>query len=116
MLNSGGANCYTGVLGFQTVHATAEAAGEALGLSAGDVLVCSTGLIGEQLDTTKLVDGVGLAAAALTAEGGDAAARAIMTTDTRAEAGGRRRPTARRSAAWRRAPACSRRASPRCSS
>ena len=83
MLNAGGANCYTGVLGFQTVHATAEAAGEALDLSASDVLVCSTGLIGEQLDTTKMVDGVGLAVAALTAEGGDAAARAIMTTDTR---------------------------------
>ncbi|HEY8317928.1 MAG TPA: bifunctional glutamate N-acetyltransferase/amino-acid acetyltransferase ArgJ [Amnibacterium sp.] len=83
VLNSGGANCYTGVLGFQTVHATAEAAGEALGLSAGDVLVCSTGLIGEQLDTTRMVDGVGLAVGALTAQGGDAAARAIMTTDTR---------------------------------
>ncbi len=47
------------------------------------MLVCSTGLIGEQLDTTKMVDGVGLAVAALTAESGDAAARAIMTTDTR---------------------------------
>ncbi|HEV7624654.1 MAG TPA: bifunctional glutamate N-acetyltransferase/amino-acid acetyltransferase ArgJ, partial [Amnibacterium sp.] len=83
VLNSGGANCYTGVLGFQTVHATAEAAGEALGLSAGDVLVCSTGLIGEQLDSTKLVHGVGVATRSLSAEGGEAAARAIMTTDTR---------------------------------
>jgi glutamate N-acetyltransferase/amino-acid N-acetyltransferase len=83
VLNSGGANCYTGVLGFQTVHATAEAAGEALGISAGDVLVCSTGLIGEQLDSTRVVHGVAAAARALTTGGGDAAARAIMTTDTR---------------------------------
>ncbi|MCU1472822.1 bifunctional glutamate N-acetyltransferase/amino-acid acetyltransferase ArgJ [Amnibacterium sp.] len=83
VLNSGGANCYTGVLGFQTVHATAEAAGEALGLSAGDVLICSTGLIGEQLDSTKVVHGVAAAARSLASDGGDAAARAIMTTDTR---------------------------------
>jgi glutamate N-acetyltransferase/amino-acid N-acetyltransferase len=83
VLNSGGANCYTGVLGFQTVHATAEAAGEALSLSAGDVLVCSTGLIGEQLDSTKVVHGVAAAARSLAVDGGAAAARAIMTTDTR---------------------------------
>jgi glutamate N-acetyltransferase / amino-acid N-acetyltransferase len=83
VLNAGGANCYTGVLGFQTVHATAEAAGEALGLSAGDVLVCSTGLIGEQLDSSKVVHGVGVAARTLSTDGGEAAARAIMTTDTR---------------------------------
>jgi len=85
VLNSGGANCYTGVLGFQTVHATAEAAGEALGLSAGDVLVCSTGLIGEQLDSTKVVHGVGLAVRALSTDGGDDAANAILTTDTHAK-------------------------------
>jgi glutamate N-acetyltransferase/amino-acid N-acetyltransferase len=83
VLNAGGANCYTGVLGFQTVHATAEAAGEALSLSAGDVLVCSTGLIGEQLDSTKVVHGVAAAARSLAVDGGAAAARAIMTTDTR---------------------------------
>ncbi|HET6825671.1 MAG TPA: bifunctional ornithine acetyltransferase/N-acetylglutamate synthase, partial [Amnibacterium sp.] len=82
VLNAGGANCYTGVLGFQTVHATAEAAGEALGLSAGDVLVCSTGLIGEQLDSSKVVHGVAAAARSLSTDGGEAAARAIMTTDT----------------------------------
>ena len=85
VLNSGGANCYTGMLGFQTTHATAEAAGRALDLSPGDVLVCSTGLIGEQLDTTKVVGGVAAAAARLSATGGDDAARAIMTTDTRSK-------------------------------
>jgi glutamate N-acetyltransferase/amino-acid N-acetyltransferase len=83
VLNSGGANCYTGMLGFQTTHVTAEAAGRALDISPGDVLVCSTGLIGEQLDTTRVVNGVAMAAGALSPDGGDSAARAIMTTDTR---------------------------------
>ena len=46
VLNSGGANCFTGSFGFQTTHQTAEKAAELLGISAGDVLVCSTGLIG----------------------------------------------------------------------
>lgn len=82
VLNSGGANCYTGMLGFQTVHETAEAAGRALDLSPGDVLVCSTGLIGEQLDSTKVVAGLNRAAEALRDSGGGDAARAIMTTDT----------------------------------
>ena len=54
ILNSGGANCYTGPQGFQTTHATAEKVAELLGDSASDVLVCSTGLIGEQLDRDKL--------------------------------------------------------------
>jgi glutamate N-acetyltransferase / amino-acid N-acetyltransferase len=82
VLNSGGANCYTGMLGFQTTHETAEAAGRALDLSPGDVLVCSTGLIGEQLDSTKVVAGVHRAVETLTGDGGGDAARAIMTTDT----------------------------------
>jgi glutamate N-acetyltransferase/amino-acid N-acetyltransferase len=82
VLNSGGANCFTGPEGFQTTHLTAEAVGEAIGVSAGDVLVCSTGLIGDQLDRTKLLPGVAAAAAALSAAGGQDAARAIMTTDS----------------------------------
>lgn len=89
VLNSGGANCYTGSIGFQTTHATAEAVAEQLDVSSGDVLVCSTGLIGEQLDLAKLTAGVFDASAALTtgdassAAAGLAAAQAIMTTDTR---------------------------------
>lgn len=90
VLNAGGANCYTGMLGFQVVHETAEAAGRALDLSPGDVLVCSTGLIGEQLDSTKVVGGVNRAVAALAVEGGADAARAIMTTDTRSKQSVRR--------------------------
>jgi glutamate N-acetyltransferase/amino-acid N-acetyltransferase len=82
VLNSGGANCFTGSEGFQTTHLTAEAAAEALGVSAGDVLVCSTGLIGLQLDREKLLPGIATAAAALSADGGADAAAAIITTDT----------------------------------
>lgn len=82
VLNSGGANCFTGPEGFQTTHLTAEAAGEALGVSAGDVLVCSTGLIGDQLDRSRLLPGVATAASALSPDGGADAARAIMTTDS----------------------------------
>ncbi|QDZ13542.1 bifunctional glutamate N-acetyltransferase/amino-acid acetyltransferase ArgJ [Humibacter ginsenosidimutans] len=84
VLNSGGANCYTGTEGFQTSHATAEAAAEQLGVSAGDVVICSTGLIGEQLDRAALISGVEQASAALSEDeaGGLAAAEAIMTTDT----------------------------------
>ena len=46
VLNSGGANCYTGPEGFQTTHAVAEQVAEGLGIGAIDVVVCSTGLIG----------------------------------------------------------------------
>jgi glutamate N-acetyltransferase/amino-acid N-acetyltransferase len=83
ILNSGGANCFTGSEGFQTTHATAEAVAEALEISAGDVLVCSTGLIGEQLDREKLVAGAHEAAVARDERGGAHAAEAIMTTDTK---------------------------------
>ena len=82
VLNSGGANCYTGARGFQVTHATAEHAATLLGESAGDVLVCSTGLIGEQLDLQKVSLGVTAAHRVLRVDGGLDAATAIMTTDT----------------------------------
>jgi glutamate N-acetyltransferase/amino-acid N-acetyltransferase len=82
VLNSGGANCFTGPQGFQTTHATAEAVAAALEVSAGDVLVCSTGLIGEQLDRDKVLAGVAAATSGLGDQGGADAARAIMTTDS----------------------------------
>jgi glutamate N-acetyltransferase/amino-acid N-acetyltransferase len=82
VLNSGGANCFTGPEGFQVTHRTAEAAASALGTSAGDVLICSTGLIGDQLDGEVLEEGVLSAVSRLSAGGGEDAARAIMTTDT----------------------------------
>jgi glutamate N-acetyltransferase/amino-acid N-acetyltransferase len=82
VLNSGGANCFTGPEGFQVTHRTAEAAASALDAAAGDVLVCSTGLIGEQLDGEILEEGVLSAVNRLSAGGGEDAARAIMTTDS----------------------------------
>jgi glutamate N-acetyltransferase / amino-acid N-acetyltransferase len=82
LLNSGGANCYTGAQGFQTTHASAELVAELLGVSAADVVVCSTGLIGEQLDREKLMAGIRAANAELSEDGGESAALAIMTTDT----------------------------------
>ena len=82
VLNSGGANCYTGPEGFQTTHQTAELVSELLEISAFDVLVCSTGLIGEQLDREKLFAGVKAAAHEASASGGEAASLAIMTTDS----------------------------------
>ena len=84
VLNSGGANCFTGSFGFQTTHQTAEKAAELLDISAGDVLVCSTGLIGtgDEAFRAKVLDGTAQAIAQLSADGGDAAAQAIMTTDT----------------------------------
>ncbi len=82
VLNSGGANCYTGADGFATTHATAELVGELAGVGAGDVVVCSTGLIGVAFSRQRLLAGVRAAHQTLSPDGGDAAATAIMTTDT----------------------------------
>ncbi|GHE48971.1 arginine biosynthesis bifunctional protein ArgJ [Streptosporangium violaceochromogenes] len=82
VLNSGGANACTGPLGFQDTHATAEKAAEALGESAGEIAVCSTGLIGERLPMDALLGGVDLAVSQISRDGGLAAADAIRTTDT----------------------------------
>ncbi|MFJ4106336.1 bifunctional glutamate N-acetyltransferase/amino-acid acetyltransferase ArgJ [Oerskovia enterophila] len=82
VLNSGGANACTGPEGFADTHHTAEYVADLLEVSAGDVLVCSTGLIGERLPMDKLLAGCDAAAGAADAEGGPDAALAIMTTDT----------------------------------
>jgi glutamate N-acetyltransferase/amino-acid N-acetyltransferase len=82
VLNSGGANACTGAQGFLDAHRTAEHVADALGLSAADVVVCSTGLIGELLPMDKLLAGVDQATAALSPSGHTDAAVAIMTTDT----------------------------------
>jgi glutamate N-acetyltransferase / amino-acid N-acetyltransferase len=82
VLNSGGANACTGPAGFQDTHKTAEHLAGALKISAGEVAVCSTGLIGERLPLDRLLGGVDAAVAAASAEGGVAAADAIRTTDT----------------------------------
>ena len=82
VLNSGGANACTGPQGFQDTHATAEWVAMALQVAAGDVAVCSTGLIGERLAVDRLLAGVDDAVGHLTVTGADDAARAIMTTDS----------------------------------
>ncbi|MFB4304179.1 bifunctional glutamate N-acetyltransferase/amino-acid acetyltransferase ArgJ [Actinomadura sp. NTSP31] len=83
VLNSGGANACTGAPGFQDTHATAEKAAELLADSAGEIAVCSTGLIGERLPMDALLPGVDKAVAELSrGDGGLAAADAIRTTDT----------------------------------
>jgi glutamate N-acetyltransferase/amino-acid N-acetyltransferase len=82
VLNSGGANACTGAPGFQDAHATAEHTAAELGLGAIDVVVASTGLIGVRLPMDRLLPGVTAAAKALAEDGGDDAARAIMTTDS----------------------------------
>ena len=85
VLNSGGANCFTGSFGFQTTHQTAEKAAELLGVGAGDILVCSTGLIGtgDEVFRAKVLASVEAAVGELRADGGEAASEAIMTTDTK---------------------------------
>ena len=82
VLNSGGANCYTGAEGFQVSHKSAELVADSLSISAQDVLVCSTGLIGVALDTSKLYPGIESACARLSSDGGPDSAEAIMTTDS----------------------------------
>ena len=82
VLNSGGANACTGPDGFADTHRTAEHVAAALGVGAGEVAVCSTGLIGERLPMPQLLAGVDEAATALGRDGGVAAAEAIRTTDT----------------------------------
>jgi glutamate N-acetyltransferase / amino-acid N-acetyltransferase len=82
VLNAGGANACTGPEGFQDTHRTAEHVAHLLGCGAGEVAVCSTGLIGERLPMDRLLDGVEKAVTSLDRAGGDDAAEAIRTTDT----------------------------------
>jgi glutamate N-acetyltransferase/amino-acid N-acetyltransferase len=90
VLNSGGANACTGEGGRQDTARTAVVVAEQLDCMLTDVGVCSTGIIGVRLPMDKLEAGVAAAAEALDADGGDAAANAIITTDTHAKTG--RRP------------------------
>jgi glutamate N-acetyltransferase / amino-acid N-acetyltransferase len=89
VLNAGGANACTGPAGFQDTHATAEHVAAALtrvsgtDVGAGEIAVCSTGLIGERLPVGRLLAGVEASVNSLSRDGGDAAAEAILTTDTR---------------------------------
>lgn len=82
VLNSGGANACTGKPGFQDSVATASQVAQMLDIQREEVLVCSTGLIGERLPMDKILAGVETASQNLSADGGADAAAAIMTTDT----------------------------------
>jgi len=83
VLNSGGANACTGAQGFADTHRTAEFVADSLHLSSSEVAVCSTGLIGEYLPMEKLLTGITAVIPALSQNGLEDAARAIMTTDSR---------------------------------
>ena len=82
VLNSGGANACTGPQGFADTHKTAEHVGSLLQISAGEVIVCSTGLIGELLPMDKILKGLDLITPVLSHDGLETSARAIMTTDS----------------------------------
>ena len=82
VLNSGGANACTGPQGFADTHKTAEKVGELLNISSGEVVVCSTGLIGELLPMEKIVAGLEKIAPILNTDSLQECAQAIMTTDS----------------------------------
>ena len=82
VLNSGCANAFTGPQGFADVHASAEKVAAVLDISAADVGVCQTGVIGVLAAMDLLLAGIDVAAGELSADGGERAATAIMTTDS----------------------------------
>jgi glutamate N-acetyltransferase/amino-acid N-acetyltransferase len=82
ILNSGGANACTGPQGFADSHQTAEHVGKSLDISSGEVVVCSTGLIGELLPMAKILSGIDLITKELHKNALEEVAQAIMTTDS----------------------------------
>ena len=82
ILNSGGANACTGPQGFADTHQTAERVGEVLDISSGEVVVCSTGLIGELLPMPKIISGIDQISQQLSEDTLQDVASAIMTTDS----------------------------------
>ncbi|MGW5401448.1 bifunctional glutamate N-acetyltransferase/amino-acid acetyltransferase ArgJ [Streptomyces sp. NPDC003952] len=81
-LNSGGANACTGPGGAEDTRVTAERTALAVGSTADEVAVCSTGLIGVRLPMERVTSGITMAAERLSPEGGEEAAVAIKTTDS----------------------------------
>ena len=80
ILNSGGANACTGPQGFADTHKSAELVAKKLEISASEIAVCSTGLIGEFLPMEKIESGI--ASISLDRNGFESSAKAIMTTDS----------------------------------
>jgi len=83
VLNSGNANACTGEQGLDNARAMSVQVGQGLGVRSEDVLVCSTGVIGVQLDMDAVQKGIAGVLSGLQDDGGDDAAVAIMTTDTK---------------------------------
>jgi len=82
VVNAGVANAATGAQGETDAEMTAAAVAGELGLAVDEVVVLSTGVIGATLPMDRILGGVGTLAAALSVDGGDAAAAAILTTDS----------------------------------
>ena len=87
IINAGNANACTGPQGVADARETAVRTAAALGIAEKLVLVCSTGTIGVPMPMDKMRHGIPLAVAALSPQGGPAAARAILPTDTVAKEG-----------------------------
>lgn len=85
IVNSGNANACTGQQGYQDALTMAKLTGEELNISAENVLVASTGIIGLPLPMELVIPGIKKVAENLSYEGGQAAAEAILTTDTSAK-------------------------------
>jgi glutamate N-acetyltransferase/amino-acid N-acetyltransferase len=83
VINSGNANACTGKKGMDNAWEMVELTADLLKVNKSEVLVSSTGVIGVQLPMEKVRTGIEKAVESLAADGGDAAARGIMTTDTR---------------------------------
>jgi len=86
LINAGNANAGTGEAGLQDARESCAALARAAGVAVEQVLPFSTGVIGEKLPLQRLIDGATAALSQLAADNWDAAARGIMTTDTRPKA------------------------------
>lgn len=82
LVNSGNANAFTGAKGVSAVEVSVDAAAKAVGCNVEDIYVASTGVIGEPMDASKIAGAVGPLAKVVKGDNWEAAARAIMTTDT----------------------------------
>ena len=82
LVNAGNANAFTGKRGLETVHRMASATADALGVLPDDILLASTGVIGEPMDDGKITSHLPALIAGLSDDGWAAGAAAIMTTDT----------------------------------
>jgi glutamate N-acetyltransferase/amino-acid N-acetyltransferase len=82
VVNAGNANACTGAQGFRDALVMCATAGDVLDLDPGDVLVCSTGVIGRPMPMDRAIRGIRAAGLSMSPGAGDDVARAIMTTDT----------------------------------